>query len=93
MTLDELYIIIKDKQLKMPANSYPASLIRDGRDRIIQKIGEEAVEVLIAAKNGRKKEIVEESADLFFHLILLFSISDVDLNDIFDELGRRNKKS
>ena len=55
MTIDKLYKIIKNRRLKMPKDSYVASLFRAGQDRIIQKIGEEATEVIIAAKNKNKK--------------------------------------
>lgn len=91
MTLDELYLVIKERQVKMPRNSYTTTLFKEGSDRIIQKIGEEATEVVIAAKNGLKKEIINESADLFFHMLVLFSITNVTLDNIMDELERRSK--
>lgn len=91
MTLEELYKIIEDRKKKMPADSYVASLFRDGEDRIIQKVGEEATEVVIAAKNESKERIISEIADLWFHTLVLLSSKGIDLLDVFTELKRRNK--
>src|SRR5258708_29660974 len=94
MTLDELYQIILSRKKEMPENSYVASLFYDGGDRIIQKVGEEAVEVVIAAKNEGKKRIISEVADLFFHLFVLLIARGITVSDILEELERRhNMKS
>ena len=58
MTIDELYKIIKDRQLKMPEGSYVASLFKVGQDRIIQKVGEEAIEVIIASKSANRTRLI-----------------------------------
>jgi len=89
MTLEELYNTILSRKQNMPEGSYVASLFRDGDDRIIQKVGEEAVEVVIAAKNTSKQRIISEIADLLFHLLILLASKGVTLSDILDELEKR----
>lgn len=89
MTLDKLYKIIEDRKNKMPENSYVASLFREGKDRIIQKVGEEATEVVIAAKNEEKTRIVSEVADLLFHILILLSLNEIKLIEVFKELQKR----
>ena len=92
MTLDELYKIITTRKQKMPVNSYVASLFRSGKDQIIQKVGEEATEVVIAAKNGDQKRLIAEVADLVFHTLVLLTINSITLSDLYQEFGRRNTK-
>lgn len=75
----------------MPKDSYVASLFESDEDRIVQKIGEEATEVVIAAKNKNKKRIISEVADLLFHLLILLVSSNIALSDIEKELEARNK--
>lgn len=89
MTIDELYKIIKDRRQKMPEGSYITSLFMVGKDRIIQKVGEEAVEVVIAAKNSGRKRIIEESTDLIFHLLILLVNEEITLEDMNEELEKR----
>jgi phosphoribosyl-ATP pyrophosphohydrolase len=91
MTIDKPFKIIKDRQLKMPSGSYVASLFKAGKDRIIQKIGEEATEVVIAAKNESKKRVISEAADLLFHLLVLLASKNISISDIEKELESRNK--
>ena len=91
MTLDELYKIIEKRKQEKAADSYVSSLFQKGRDRIVQKVGEEATEVIIAAKNRRKKDIIEEVADLWFHSLIMLSSMEITPNDIFDEFERRKK--
>jgi len=90
MTIDNLYKIIRGRKLKMPKDSYAASLFLLGEDRIIQKVGEEATEVIIAAKNKNKKRIISEVADLLFHLLVFLVLKDVTLPDIEKELESRS---
>ena len=92
MTLKELYKIIEDRKKNMPEDSYVASLFRDGNDRILQKVGEEATEVVIAAKNEGKERIIAEVADLWFHTLVLLANYDINLSEIQKELSKRNKK-
>jgi phosphoribosyl-ATP pyrophosphohydrolase len=89
MTLDELYQIILCRQQTIPADSYVAGLLRSGTDRVIQKVGEEAVEVVIAAKNNDRDQLISETADLLFHTLVMLADRDVSLNDIYEELASR----
>lgn len=92
MTIDELYNIINDRRKKLPEGSYIASLFKGGKDRIIQKVGEETVEVIIAAKNSDKNRAIEEIADLWFHLLILMNNQDIKPSDILNELEKRGQK-
>ena len=92
MKLEELYELIKNRKEKKPEGSYVVGLLDKGVDSVIQKVGEEAVEVVIAAKNSDKKRIIAESTDLIFHLLILLEMKNIALNDIYGELSKRNKK-
>lgn len=92
MELKELYKTIKDRIEKKPEGSYIRKLAEEGLDRMIQKVGEEAVEVVIAAKNKEKNRLISESADLLFHLFILLSIRKITLTDIEKELSLRRRK-
>ena len=74
-----------------PEHSYTAKLLGGGIDRILKKIGEEATEVVIAAKNGVREEIVWETADLLYHTIVMLEERGVALDDVGAELLRRAK--
>ena len=91
MKLEELYEIIKKRRAEKPEGSYVANLTEQGIDRVIQKVGEEAIETVIAAKNTNKKRLISESADLIFHLLILMEMKGIDLDDIYSELKKRNK--
>ncbi len=91
MTFNQLYELIKKRQKELPKNSYTAELFRKGKDRIIQKVGEEAVEVVIAAKNGKKKEIISEISDLWFNLLILLVQNNISLEEIETELEKRRQ--
>ncbi len=91
MTIDELYKVIEDRKRNAPAGSYVASLFEQGLDRIAQKVGEEAVEVVIAAKNDSKEQLVSESADLLFHLMILLSAREINPSELLQELDKRRR--
>ncbi len=91
MNLDELYQVIEDRKHARPAGSYVASLFDSGTDRIIQKVGEEATEVVIAAKNGKKEPIIAEVADLLFHTLILLAAMDVAPAAVMNELEKRKR--
>lgn len=91
MTLEELFEIIQGRKKAMPKNSYITSLLQQGNDRILQKVGEETTEVIIAAKNASKKDVIQEMADLLFHLLVLMASQGVTPADIFRELEKRRK--
>lgn len=90
--IKKLFKIIQDRQKRMPKDSYIASLFREGKDRIVQKVGEEAVEVLIAAKGKNKTRIIAEIADLWFHTLILMSSVGISPKDIYQEFKKRRKK-
>lgn len=92
MTLEELYQIIENRKNELPEKSYTASLFRGEKDRIIQKVGEEATEVIIAAKNKSRTRIISEIADLWFHLLIYMSRVNIKPDDIYRELDIRRKK-
>jgi len=87
--LYELYDLIQERRRLMPAESYTTYLFKEGLDKILKKVGEENTEVIIAAKNNSKDEVVYETADLIYHLLVLLVQQDVALADIFGELRRR----
>lgn len=92
MILEELYTIIEDRKEKMPKDSYVSSLFSEGMDRIIQKVGEESTEVIIAAKNESKQRVISEVADLLFHLLVMLSYLGITPSDIYEELSNRRRK-
>jgi phosphoribosyl-AMP cyclohydrolase / phosphoribosyl-ATP pyrophosphohydrolase len=80
---------IADRRANPPEGSYTAKLFEGGVDRICKKIGEEATEVVIAAKNVDRKELVWETSDLLYHLMVLLAERRISLDEIGDELARR----
>jgi len=92
MTFQELYNIILRRKQEMPDMSYIASLFREGSDRIVQKIGEEATEVVIEAKNNNKQRVIEEISDLLFHTLILMVDKKITLIDIQREFSKRSPK-
>lgn len=76
-----------------PESSYVASLFRKGEDAILKKIGEEATEVILAGKSGDKSHLVYETADLWFHCMVLLARHGVSAADVLDELARREGQS
>lgn len=87
--LEELFAVILDRKDRMPANSYTATLLEAGEDEILEKIGEEATEVLLAAKADEEAEIAHESADLVYHLLVLLAAKDMGLDALVAELRDR----
>ena len=88
--LAELERIIEIKKNSDPNNSYTADLYSKGLNKITQKFGEEAVEVMVAALNEDKEQVIYESADLLFHLLLLLQKRDIKFADIIAQLKSRN---
>jgi phosphoribosyl-ATP pyrophosphohydrolase len=88
-TLSKLETTIRARRGADPSSSYVASLFAKGRAKIAQKLGEEAVETLIAAMQGDSQEVTKEAADLLFHLLILLADQDIPLADILAELERR----
>ena len=92
-TLEQLESTIRARRDADPAASYVASLFAKGMPKIAQKLGEEAVETVIAAMAGDAKAVTGEAADLLFHLIVLLTAAGVPLSDVLAELGRREGMS
>ena len=90
--LDGLLALVNERKNNPPEGSYTAKLFAGGLDRILKKIGEEATEVVIAAKGEAKERLVEEIADLLFHLTVLMAEKEVAFTDVSAELGRRAGK-
>ena len=87
--LDAVYQVILDRKSNPSDNSYTASLMQKGIDKILKKIGEEATEVVIAGKGGSREEVVCEVADLFFHILVLLGHRDINPEEVYAELRRR----
>ncbi|MBS4007714.1 MAG: bifunctional phosphoribosyl-AMP cyclohydrolase/phosphoribosyl-ATP diphosphatase HisIE [Clostridium sp.] len=89
--LAELEQIIALRKQTKPLGSYTAKLFEQGLDRILKKIGEEAGEVIIAAKNQERSELIYESSDLLFHLLVLLAEKNVSLAEVLRELAGRHR--
>jgi phosphoribosyl-ATP pyrophosphohydrolase/phosphoribosyl-AMP cyclohydrolase len=89
--VEELAAVIAQRHRDMPEGSYVAGLLASGIDRVAKKVGEEAAETIIAAKNGVHDEIVWEVADLWFHSLVLLEATGVPVDHIWAELERRRK--
>jgi phosphoribosyl-ATP pyrophosphohydrolase len=89
--LRELESIIQDRKANPRAGSYTTSLFEAGPNRIAQKVGEEAVEVVVAALGQTRSDQISELADLFYHTLVLMSHLDLSLEDIEAELRRRHR--
>lgn len=86
---EQLSATIASRKSASPDSSYVAKLFHKGADSILKKVGEEATEVVIAAKDENREQIVYESADLLFHLMVMLARYDLTLADVADELARR----
>lgn len=87
--LDRLSVLLEQRKAADPSSSYVAKLYAKGMDSILKKVGEEATEVVIAAKGGNKDEIIYETADLWFHTLVMLAEADLKPQDILGELARR----
>jgi phosphoribosyl-ATP pyrophosphohydrolase len=89
MILDELYRVILSRKNNPSEGSYVSSLFAKGKDEILKKIGEEAVEVIIASKAADKNQLVHELADLWFHCMVLMTEDGLSHSDVMRELENR----
>jgi len=87
--LDNLYKVIAGRKGADPSESYTAKLFSKGPEKITQKVGEEAVETVIAALVKDKDAVVAESADLLYHLMVLWADKGVEPNEVWAELAKR----
>jgi phosphoribosyl-AMP cyclohydrolase / phosphoribosyl-ATP pyrophosphohydrolase len=90
-TARELFEIIRGRLVDRPEGSYVAKLAAGGIDRIAKKVGEEATEVVIAAKNRDPDELIRETADLWFHTYVVLAEAGLSPEDVWAELARRRK--
>jgi phosphoribosyl-ATP pyrophosphohydrolase/phosphoribosyl-AMP cyclohydrolase len=88
--LSQLYALIEERKEQRPEGSYTTYLFNSGLDKILKKVGEEATETIVAAKNPDAARLTEETADLFYHLIVLLVERGIGLDDIRRELKERH---
>jgi phosphoribosyl-ATP pyrophosphohydrolase len=90
--LRELFAVIEDRKATLPEDSYTASLLEHdekGENAALEKLGEEATEFLLAAKDGDTDELAHEGADVVYHLLVVLAQHDMDAEDLLDELEAR----
>ncbi|ABQ28196.1 phosphoribosyl-ATP pyrophosphohydrolase [Geotalea uraniireducens Rf4] len=87
--LQAVYQVIRERKANPSEQSYTASLMAKGIDKILKKLGEEATELVVAGKGGSRDEIVYETADLFFHTLVLLGYYDIVPDEVYAELRRR----
>jgi phosphoribosyl-ATP pyrophosphohydrolase/phosphoribosyl-AMP cyclohydrolase len=88
--LATLESVIRDRLNNPDSNSYTASLAASGRQRIAQKVGEEAVELALASVAGNQEEVIDEAADLVYHLLVLLQTQDLELGQVAARLQERH---
>jgi phosphoribosyl-ATP pyrophosphohydrolase len=91
MKIEELYAIICDRRDHPTPESYTARLLSQGEDEIIKKIGEESVEIILAAKSQGDQRLVEEVADLTYHVLVLLASRHIQPQAIAEELASRHR--
>lgn len=93
MILDEVYEILMDRKNNPKPESYTSKLLyhEKGLNAILEKIGEESIELILAAKDGKKEEIIYETADLIYHILVLLVKMDIKLEEIWNEMERRRR--
>ena len=92
-TLSDLEARVAERASASPAESWTAKLIAAGPERAAKKLGEEAVEAVIAAVKGDRQELIAESADLLYHLLVVLKSHDIALQDVMSELDSRTARS
>ncbi len=89
--IGELFAVIEERKRTLPEDSYTASLFEHdrGENAVLEKLGEETTEVILAAKDDDREEIAHETADIVYHLLVLLSMKEMDLSTLTDELAER----
>jgi len=87
--LNRLAEVLEERKQADPRTSYVASLYAKGLDAILKKIGEEATETVLAAKDGERAQIVHETADLWFHTLVMLAANGIGPDEVLAELDRR----
>jgi len=90
MKINKLFAIILDRKNNPKEGSYTNYLFDNQEDKILKKVGEEAVEVIIAAKGQGKQRIIEEVSDLTYHTLVLLAANDITPEEIAEELEKRH---
>lgn len=90
--IDTLYSVIKERKQKPEEGSYTTYLFKEGVDKILKKVGEESSEVIIGAKNNSKEEVIYETSDLVYHMLVLLVEMGITTDDIKEELYKRHSK-
>jgi phosphoribosyl-ATP pyrophosphohydrolase/phosphoribosyl-AMP cyclohydrolase len=90
--LERIFEVVKERIRNPTEKSYVSSLTAKGEDAVLQKIGEESVELVLAVKEDNAKEITHEAADVLFHILVIFAKKGLKLSSIFEELERRHKR-
>lgn len=92
-TLSDLEAIVEQRASVKDGSSYTAMLVKTGIEKCAQKMGEEATEAVIAAVTGNRPEIIKESADVLYHLLVVLKKMDIPLNEVMAELENRTNQS
>ena len=93
MTLNDLFETIQSRKTADPSSSWTAQLLSKGPEKCAEKFGEEAIEAIIEAVKGDKAGLTSEAADVIYHLMVMLASRDVSLDDVVDELAKRQVKS
>ena len=89
--IDTLFATIQDRKVNPKPGSYTNSLFDAGEDEIVKKVGEEAVEIILAVKGQGNERIIEETADLVYHLLVMLAAQDLTWDDVRAELAKRHR--
>lgn len=89
--LNELFALLQERKTNPPPDSYTAALLAMGEDEIVKKVGEEAVEVILATKGQGNQRVVEETADLLYHILVLLVARDLTWDEVKAELAKRRR--
>lgn len=89
--LSELFDLVQDRKVNPQPGSYTCSLFEAGENRILKKVAEEAVEVVVATKGEGRERLISEVADLFYHTLVLLADQDITLDDVEAELAKRHR--
>lgn len=89
--LEELFAVVESRKEELPDDSYTTTLFthEKGENYVLEKLGEEATELVLAAKDDDREELTHEAADIVYHLLVLLSMKDVDLEELLAELRSR----
>ncbi|MFB6113805.1 MAG: phosphoribosyl-ATP diphosphatase [Halodesulfurarchaeum sp.] len=91
--IEELFDVIEDRKATLPEGSYTASLFthEKGMNAVLEKLGEETTELVLAAKDENREEVAHEAADIVYHLLVLLSMQEMDVEDLMEELRDRRE--